>query len=284
LSVRLATARNLLRLWSMLAVFAAPPTLIGAAVLGWNAGLLFLFAAVLTETALYVHCDRFLLAMLGARELVVAERPGLHSSLERLATVVRIVKPRLYVIPDNYPRSFSVGRGPTASTVVLSLGLLVTASPAEIEGLVAHELAHIRNRDVAVQTTSVAVAAAIVELTRIGGYLQRGLLVLLVPVAAAIEKIALSPRRELAADSRAAALCGSPHGLADALVRLQQASELVSFPASPTTEPLYPFNPFASEDRLARMFDTHPSFPKRLRRLRELDPNWREKLLAPPER
>jgi heat shock protein HtpX len=282
--VRLATTRNLLRLWLMLAVFAAPPTLVGAVVLGWNAAILFLFVAVLIEATVYVYCDRFLLAMLGARELVVAERPGLHSSLERLAAAARVVKPRLYFIPDNYPRSFSVGRSPTASTVVLSFGLLSVASPAEIEGLVAHELAHIRNRDVAVQTTSVAIAAAVVELTRIGGYVERGLLFLLAPVAAVIEKIALSPRRELAADSNAAALCGSPHGLADALVRLAHASELVSFGASPTTEPLYPINPFAGGDRLARMFDTHPSFPKRLRRLRELDPHWHEKLLAPPQR
>ena len=283
MGVRLATARNLIKLWLMLAVFAAPPTLIGASVLGWNSAILFLFAAILTEAAIYVHCDRFLLTMLGARELVIAERPGLHSSLERLATSARVVKPRLYTIADSYPRSLSVGRGPTASTVVLSLGLLATASPAEIEGLVAHELAHIRNRDVAVQTVAVAIAAATVELARVGGYFQRGLLLLLAPVAAVIEKIALSPRRELAADSRAAVLCGSPHGLADALVRLQQASELVSFPASPTTEPLYPINPFANDERLARMFNTHPAFPKRLRRLRELDPDWREKLLAPPE-
>jgi len=278
--VRLATARNLLKLWLMLAVFAAPPTLIGAAALGWDAAILFLFAAVLIETTIYVYCDRFLLTMLGARELVIARRPGLHSSLERLATAAGVVKPRLYFIPDNYPRSFSVGRGPTASTVVLSLGLLTVASLAEIEGLVAHELTHIRNRDVAVQTTTVAIAAAVVELTRIGGYFQRGLLFLLAPVAAVIEKIVLSPRRELAADSNAAALCGSPHGLADALVRLEHASDLVSFNVSPTTEPLYPINPFAAGDRLARMFDTHPSFPKRLRRLRELDPDWREKLLV----
>lgn len=281
--VRLATARNLLRLWVMLAVFAAPPTLIGVLAVGWNTAILFLFAAVLVEMAAYAYCDRFLLAMVGARELAIAERPGLHSSLERLAAAAGVVKPRLYFIPDSYPRSFSVGRGPTASTVVVSLGLLTAASPAEIEGLLAHELAHVRNRDVATQTITTAIAAAIVELTRIGGYLQRALIFLLVPVAAAIEKIALSPRRELAADARAAALCASPHGLADALVRLEQASELVSFPTSPTTEPLYPINPFADGDRLARMFDTHPSFPKRLRRLRELDPNWQGKLLAPPE-
>lgn len=284
MGVRLATARNLLRLWLMLAFFAAPPTLIGAVALGWNAAFLFLFAAVLTETTIYIYCDRFLLTMLGARELAIAERPGLHSSLERLATAARVVKPRLYVISDSYPFSFSVGRGPREGTVVLSLGLLSVASPAEIEGLVAHELAHIRNRDVAVQTTAVAIAAAIVELTRVGGYFKRGLLFLLAPVAATFEWIALSPKRELAADSNAATLCGSPHGLADALVRLKSASELVSFTVSPTTEPLYSINPFANGDRLARMFDTHPLFSKRLRRLRELDSHWQEKLLAPPER
>jgi heat shock protein HtpX len=262
----------------MLAVFAAPPTLIGVALEGRGLALLFLFGAVLTEAAVYANCDRFVLSMLGARELVIGERPALHSAVERLAAKAGVAKPRLFFIPDGYPRSLSVGRGPAASTLVLSLGLLTAASPAELEGLITHELAHIRNRDVAVQTVSVAIAATIVESARIGGYFQRGLLFVLAPIAAAIVNLALSPKRELAADEVAATLCGSPHGLADALVRIDQASELVSFAASPTTEPLYPVNPFATDDRLARMFDTHPPFPERLRRLRELDPDWREKL------
>jgi heat shock protein HtpX len=90
----------------------------------------------------------------------------------------------------------------------------------------------------------------------------------------------LSPKRELAADRSAAALCGSPHGLAAALLRLESASELVSFAASPATEPLYPIDPFDQNDRLARMFNTHPRLAERVRRLRELDPDWREKLRA----
>jgi len=98
-------------------------------------------------------------------------------------------------------------------------------------------------------------------------------------VSAAIVHLLLSPKREFAADAAAAAVCGSPHGLADALLRLERAAELVEFRASPTTEPLYTFNPFA-EEGLARMFVTHPPVGERIRRLRSLDPDWSEKLRA----
>ncbi len=280
MSVRLSTARNLLKLWLLIAVFALPATAIGYAVDGWRTATLFLFAALLTEATVYSYCDRIVLSLLGARELVIAERPDLHSMAERLASRAGVLKPRLYVIADGYPRSLSVGRGATSSSVVFSLGLLTAASYTELEGLMAHELAHVRNHDVAVQTTSVAVAATIVEITRVGGFFQQGLLFFFAPIAAAVENLLLSPKREFSADFSAAVLCGSPHGLADALIRIDHASELVSFAANPTTEPLYPVNPFARDDRLARMFDTHPPLPERIRRLRELDPDWREKLRA----
>jgi len=280
LSVRLSTARNLLKLWLLFAVFALPPTAIGYAVGGWRAATLFLFAALLTAATIYAYCDRFVLSMLAARELLIGERPALHSAVEALAAKAGVVKPRLYLIADGYPRSLSVGRGPSASSLVLSLGLLTAASPAELEGLIAHELAHVRNYDVAVQTASVTVAATIIELTRLAGFFQRGFLFFFAPIAAAVENLLLSPKREYEADSSAATLCGSPHGLADALLRIEHAGELVSFAASPATEPLYPINPFDRIDRLARMFETHPPLPERIRRLRELDPDWREKLLV----
>jgi heat shock protein HtpX len=280
LSVRLSTARNLLKLGLLFVVFALPPSAIGYAVGGWSAATVFLFAALLTAATIYTYCDRFVLSMLGARDLVIGERPALHSTVETLAAKAGVVKPRLYLISDGYPRSLSVGRGPISSSVVISLGLLTAASPAELEGLIAHELAHVRNHDVAVQTASVAMASTLIELSRLAGFFQRGLLFFLAPVAAAVENLLLSPKREFAADSSAATLCGSPHGLADALLRIEQAGELVSFAASPATEPLYPINPFDREDRLARMFETHPPLPERIKRLRALDPDWREKLLV----
>jgi heat shock protein HtpX len=122
-------------------------------------------------------------------------------------------------------------------------------------------------------------AATLLELTRIGGWFQRALLWVAGPVAAAFVHLMLSPNREYLADQAAATICASPHPLADALVRLDQASELVSFSASPATEPLYTINPFM-EEGLAALFVTHPSVGERVRRLRELDPDWRDKLRA----
>ena len=145
--------------------------------------------------------------------------------------------------------------------------------------MLAHELAHVRARDVVTQEGVVVFAAALVEATRIGGALQRLLLFVLGPIAAAPVHLLLSPKREFAADRFAAELCESPHGIADALLRLELAGELVEFRANPATEPLYTINPFEPTG-LAAMFGTHPPTEERVRRLRELDPDWREKLRA----
>jgi heat shock protein HtpX len=145
--------------------------------------------------------------------------------------------------------------------------------------VLAHELAHVRNRDIVVQTSVVVLAATVLELSRVGGWLSRALLFVLGPVAAAFVHLMLSPKREFLADTGSAAICGSPHPMADALMRLEQASELVSFVGSPATEPLYTINPFM-EEGLAALFVTHPPVGARVRRLRELDPDWREKLRA----
>jgi heat shock protein HtpX len=217
--------------------------------------------------------------MTGARELLLAEAPALHSTVERLAAKARVAKPKLYLLADGHPRSYAVGRGPAGSALAVSTGLVSALPPAELEGVLAHELAHVRARDVLLQTAAVVIAATLIELSRIGGWLERALLFVLGPVASAFVHVLLSPKRELAADRFAAALCESPHGLADALVRLEQAAELVSFAASPATEPLYPFNPFA-ETGLAGLFLTHPPVGERVAALRALDPGWPESLRA----
>src|SRR4051794_9744318 len=200
--------------------------------------------------------------------------------VDRLALRAGVVRPKLYVLADSYPRALSGGRGAGGgSGIALSVGLVGFAAPAELEGIVAHELAHLRHRDVLVQTIAVVGAAAIVETSRVGGFLQRALLFLFGPIAAAFVHLLLSQKREFDADRFAAEICNSPHGLADALVRLEQAMQLVGFEASPATEPLYTTNPFA-EEGLAALFVTHPPVGERVRRLRDLDPDWREKLRA----
>jgi heat shock protein HtpX len=276
---RLVVLRNILKAWALLAGACAVFAVIGWALGGYRLLSIFVFCGALLAGALYWYADRVALGLVHARELPVGEFPGLHSTLERLAAVAGVAKPRLYLMEDGLPRALATGRGPRGSTVAVSAGLLTAASPAELEAVLAHELAHVRHRDVVVQTSVVVLAATLLELSRIGGWLSRVLLFVLGPVASAFVHLLLSPKREFLADATAAAICDSPHPMADALVRLDQASELVSFAGSPATEPLYTINPFM-EVGLAALFVTHPPVGERVRRLRELDPDWREKLQA----
>jgi heat shock protein HtpX len=278
--LRLLVLRNLLKVWACLAVLALAMGLLGWQFGGYRVGLLFVGSVVLLSSAVYWYADRIAMGMVGAAELLPTEAPALHSTVERLAARAGVVKPKLYVLRDGYPRALSAGRGAGGGAcLAVSIGLLGVASPAELEGVVAHELAHLRHRDVLVQTLAAVLAGALVEVSRVGGALQRALLFVLGPLAAAFVHLLLSPKREYEADRFAAELCDSPHGLADALLRLEGAMELVSFQASPATEPLYTTNPFA-EERLASLFVTHPPVGERVQRLRALDPEWRESLRA----
>jgi len=277
--MRLVAALNLLKAALLLTGFCGAAFGAGWAAGGLRIGSLFAFSAALLAAGIWAYGDRFVLGMTGARELLLAEAPALHSTVERLAAKARVAKPKLYLLADGHPRSYAVGRGPAGSALAVSTGLVSALPPAELEGVLAHELAHVRARDVLLQTAAVVIAATLIELSRIGGWLERALLFVLGPVASAFVHVLLSPKRELAADRFAAALCESPHGLADALVRLEQAAELVSFAASPATEPLYPFNPFA-ETGLAGLFLTHPPIGERVAALRALDPGWPESLRA----
>jgi heat shock protein HtpX len=276
---RLVVVRNVLKAWALLLGACAVLGVIGWALGGYRLMSIFVFCGVLLASALYWYADRVALGLVGARELPIGEGPGLHSTIERLAARAGVAKPRLYLIDDGLPRALATGRGPRGSTLAVSSGLLSAASPAELEAVLAHELAHVRHRDVVVQTSVVVLAATLLELSRVGGWFQRVLLWFLGPLASAFVHLLLSPKREFLADKAAAAICDSPHPMADALVRLDQAAELVSFSGSPATEPLYTINPFL-EVGLAALFVTHPPVGERVRRLRELDPHWREKLRA----
>ncbi len=276
---RLVVVRNVLKAWALLVGACAIFALIGWGLGGYRLLSVFVFCGALLAGALYWYSDRVALGLAGARELPVGESPGLHSTVERLAAVAGVTKPKLYLMDDGLPRALAAGRGPRGSTLAVSAGLLSAASPAELEAVLAHELAHVRHRDVVVQTSVVVLAATLLELSRIGGWLSRVLLFFLGPLASAFVHLMLSPKREFLADATAAAICDSPHPMADALIRLDQASELVSFQGSPATGPLYTINPFM-EVGLAALFVTHPPVGERVRRLRELDPDWREKLRA----
>ena len=271
----LVAARNLAKAWLLVLALVGVFGLVGWLLDGVRGASIFVFCALLLAAGAYWSFDRVVLGMIGARELPVGEAPLLHSTVERLAARAEILKPRLYLIPDGLPIAAATGRGIRSSAVVVSTGCVAACAPAELEGVLAHEIAHVRLHDVQVQTAAAVTAAVMLEASRIGGWLERSLLFVLAPVAAACVHLLVSPKRELAADRFAAKLCDSPHGLADALGRFEQASELVGFEGSPATEPLFTINPFA-EEWPARLFVTHPPIGERVRRLRELDPTHRE--------
>jgi heat shock protein HtpX len=277
---RLVVAGNLTKAWLLLALPAAVMAFAGWELGGYRLAVLFGGSVVLLGAALYWYADRIGMGMVGAREFLPGEAPALHAAVESLAARAGVTRPRLYLLGDGYPRALSAGRGAGGgSALAISAGLLGVATPAELEAIVAHELAHLRRRDVLVQTAAVAIGVALVEASRLGGWFQRALLFVLGPLAAAIVHLLLSPKREYEADRLAAELCASPHGLADALLRLEQSMGLVAFEASPATEPLYTINPFV-EEGLAGLFVTHPRLGERVSRLRALDPEWRERLRA----
>ena len=273
----LLAARNILKSWLLVLALTGVFALIGWLLDGVRGLSIFVFCALLAAGGAYWTFDRVVLGMIGARELPLGEAPLLHSTVERLSSRAGILKPRLYLVPDGLPIAAATGRGVRSSSLAVSTGCVAACSPAELEGVLAHEIAHVRLHDVQVQTAAAVAAAVLLETSRIGGWLERSLLFVLAPVAAACVHLLVSPKREFAADRFAAGLCDSPHGLADALTRLEQAAELVEFEGSPATEPMFTINPFA-EEWPARLFVTHPPLAERVRRLRELDPSWRDRL------
>jgi heat shock protein HtpX len=264
-----AVALNLLKAFALVALLAAAFGALGWLIGGTTTAFLFVFCSLLAATGVYRYGDRALLGMLGARPFALAEDPALRSGTDKVAAQLGVRPPQLYLIEDGFPRLFAVGRGPTSSALAISKGALASLRREELEAAIAHELAHVRRRDVLVQTFVVLFAATLVETSRIGGWLSRALLYVFAPLGAAFVHILLSPKRELHADALAASSTGGAHDLADALMRLDRAAELVEFAASPATEPLYPIDPFEGEG-IARMYKTHPPLEERVRRLREL--------------
>jgi heat shock protein HtpX len=273
----LLAARNILKAWLLVLALAGSFALVGYLIDGVRGLTIFVFCALLLAAGAYWTFDRVVLGMIGARELPLGEAPLLHSKVERLASRAGIAKPRLYLIPDGLPIAAATGRGVRSSALAVSTGCVAACAPAELEGVLAHEIAHVRLHDVQVQTAASVASAVLLETSRIGGWFERALLFVLGPIAAACVHLLVSPKREFAADRYAAKLCDSPHGLADALQRLEQAAELVEFEGSPASEPLFTINPYA-EAGLGALFVTHPPVAERVRRLRELDPTWRDRV------
>ena len=261
-------ARNVLKVWRSSSGCCAPLGGIGWLLGGYGCCPVRV-RGLLLAAGMWWYADRAVLGLVRAQELPLAEAAGLHSTVERLAAQAGVSKPRLYVMRDGLPRACSAGRGPRSSAVAVSRGLLQALPPGELEGVLAHELAHIRHRDVFVQSVAVVTAAVIVETSRIGGWVTRWLLFVLGPVASAFVHLLLSPKREFDADRAAAISADTARACVGA--RTARPGER---PRAVRGEPRGGTGVHLQSLRAegaGGLFSTHPPVAERVRQLRALD-------------
>lgn len=270
---------NGLRTTALMAALIVLFALIGQA-LGGQSGMMiaFLFAVVLNFGS-YWFSASIVLAMYRAKEVTQDEAPELVDIVDRLRQKAGLPMPRVYIIPSDQPNAFATGRNPANSAVAVTNGIVRLLSREELEGVIAHELAHIQNRDILTGSIAATIAAAITMLARFalffgGGDRDRGgavsaiLMMILAPIAAMLIQMAISRSREFAADRDGAEICGNPRALASALQRLQAGSEQVAMDGSPATAHMFIVNPFSGAMRGIRsLFSTHPPTEQRVERL-----------------
>ncbi len=259
----------------MIVLFA----LIGQAIAGQQGMIMAFGFAVLLNFAGYWFSDKIVLKMYRAQEVGRQEAPELYDMVDRLRQQARLPMPKVYVIPSDQANAFATGRNPANSAVAVTNGIARMLTPQELEGVIAHELAHIQNRDILTSTIAATLAAAITLLARFAlffGDRNRNVIasiamMILAPIAAMMIQMAISRAREYAADRDGAEICGNPNALADALARLQSGAERRPMDANPSTAHMFIVNPFAGAmGGIRSMFSTHPPTEERIRRLREM--------------
>jgi len=255
--------------------------------LGGEGGMMmaFIFALVMNGVS-YWFSDKIVLRMYGAKEIGPEESPRLHRVVQELTLLAKIPMPKLYLIPQEAPNAFATGRDEKHAAVAVTEGILRILDEAELRGVLAHELSHIKNRDILVGTIAAAMAGAISMLAnmahwgmifggrgnddREGGHPIVALAMIIVaPLAALLVQMAISRSREFGADATGAAISGDPLSLANALKKLQQAAERVPMEANPATAHMFIVNPLTGGG-LMTLFSTHPPLEERISRLEEM--------------
>jgi heat shock protein HtpX len=245
----------------------------------------FVFALIMNFVS-YWFSDKIVLKMYGAQPIGEAEAPAVHRIVRNLATKAGIPMPKLYLIPSEAPNAFATGRSPQHAAVAVTEGILRIMNETELEGVLAHELSHVLNRDVLISTVAATVAGAISMLANMaqwglmfGGSRDeegRGtnpiallLTVILAPIAAMLIQMAVSRSREYQADASGARLTRNPGALASALAKLGQATRIIPMNANPATAHLFIVNPLSGRS-LASLFATHPPLEDRIARLQAM--------------
>jgi len=239
--------------------------------------LAFGIAAVMNFIS-YFYSDKIALRMYNAQPVTREELPRVYAVVERLAARDGVPMPRVYVIPTDSPNAFATGRNPNHASVAVTHGILGLLNDEELEGVLAHELSHVRNRDILTSSIAATLAGAITILARMafwfGGGRRRGggligmlVMLLLAPLAATLIQLWVSRTREYEADASGAHLTGNPYALASALEKISAVSRQVPLLASPNNAHLFIIAPLLSGETFASLFSTHPPVQKRIERL-----------------
>lgn len=281
-------ARNTLRTFGLLAGLTGLLLVIGQLVGGRSGLVLFAGFAVVMNLAMYWFSAPMALKMSKAVPLDESEAPEIHRMIAQLAARAGIPKPKVYMTPAEQPNAFATGRNPANSAIAVTHGIVQVMSPRELEGVLAHEMAHIKNRDILIASIAAMVAGTI---SAIANFLQFSMFfgggdddnsplgivgtiatIILAPIAAMVIQMAVSRQREYQADATGAELVGDGNGLADALETLERGSHAIPLAVNPASAPLYIVNPLAAFGGrgMMNLFSSHPPTAERVSRLRSL--------------
>jgi heat shock protein HtpX len=266
--------------------------LIGGAVRGTNGALIALVLAAVLNFASYFFSDKIALMSSGARPVTREELPRIYEIVERLCGKTGLPMPKIYVIPTDSPNAFATGRNPQNSSVAVTHGILGMLTDDEMEGVLAHELGHVKNRDILISSVAATVAGAITLLARMtyyaeifggfggggsdrdrrgGGVFSALAMMILAPIAAMLIQMAISRSREYEADATGAHFTGNPHALASALAKIDRYAHQIPMVASPSTAHLYIIQPLLGIN-FGSLFSTHPPTAERIARLTGMRP------------
>ncbi|MFZ5452026.1 MAG: zinc metalloprotease HtpX [Thermodesulfobacteriota bacterium] len=254
--------------------------------IGGRSGMYFAFILALGMNFFsYWFSDKIVLRMYNAQEVSPAEAPELHRMVEDLSREAGIPKPKVYIIPDDSPNAFATGRNPEHAAVAATEGIMRILTPQELKGVLAHEIGHVRNRDILISTIAATMAGAIMILANMvkwgaifgmardddngGSVIGSLILAILAPIAAMLIQMAISRSREYLADETGAHLSHNPQSLASALGKLARASEQQPLDASPATAHMFIVNPLTGSG-IMHLFSTHPPIEERIARLRAM--------------
>ncbi len=280
---------NMFKTFMFLAALTALFLFVGGALGGRTGMTVALVMAGAMNFFAYWYSDKLALKMSGAREVSEAETPQLHSIVAGLAQKAGIPKPKVYLIAQQTPNAFATGRNPDHAAVAVTEGILRILNREELEGVLAHEFAHIRNRDILISSIAAVIAGAITYIATMaqwamlfGGFgssnddeggaggLVGGLIMMIIaPIAAALIQMAISRSREYQADATGAKICNHPMSLASALKKLDEWNHRMPMEVNPATAQMYIVNPLTAAS-VAKLFSTHPPIQERIRRLRSM--------------